>query len=62
MNFTTQCWTCGEFITLVAAQLYAGLVICPKCGDLGVKIPECEQFPPLEAMSIAEEFERVCPY
>jgi len=62
MSFTTQCWTCGEDVTIVAARINAGLHDCPSCHDLGVKVPECEEFPPLEPLDLVEEFDAVCPW
>jgi Zn finger protein HypA/HybF involved in hydrogenase expression len=45
MRLRAQCWTCGEFVLLVAPVVYAGNYPCPVCGDGLLHVPITKESP-----------------
>ncbi len=56
MSIIFQCAYCGEFLTMCAAQIYAGNLACPFCHELGIIIPETEVTPRPGPFHVEEDF------
>jgi len=43
--YTAQCVACGEFITMIAQQVYCGWYGCIRCKEIGLFVPKTQATP-----------------